>query len=387
MDTTTPRVLLDATSIPAAKGGVARFIIGLLAGLEATGTRITVVAKRSDLPALSAAAPGHRYIVAPPSVSVRPLRLIWEQVGLPALARRQGCTVIHSPHYTFPLAAGAASVVTLHDATFFSSPEVHSRVKGVFFRRWIRWAAAGATRLVAVSRATADEIARFVPRLASPMAVAYLGVDPVVFSPPTPAAVRAVRKNIGLSIDQPYVAFLGTMEPRKNIPALLEAHATLRAENPADTPVLVLSGARGWDASTNDALDRIAALPVADRSVIEAGYLPLELLSAFLGGAELVAYPSLGEGFGLPVLEAMSSGTAVLTTRRLAIPEVGGEAVAYSEPDAESLTVALRELLADDGRRAALAAYGLARSRQFTWAECARVYADSYASAAAERAR
>jgi hypothetical protein len=109
MDTTTPRVLLDATSIPAAKGGVARFIIGLLAGLEATGTRITVVAKRSDLPALSAAAPGHRYIVAPPSVSVRPLRLIWEQVGLPALARRQGCTVIHSPHYTFPLAAGAAS--------------------------------------------------------------------------------------------------------------------------------------------------------------------------------------------------------------------------------------------------------------------------------------
>jgi len=381
MDTEASGVLLDATSIPATQGGVARFIIGLLAGLEATGTRITVVAKRSDLPALSAAAPGHRYIVAPASVSIRPLRLLWEQVGLPALARRQGCTVIHSPHYTFPLISGAASVVTLHDATFFSSPEAHSRLKGAFFRTWIRLAATRATRLVAVSRATADEISTFVPRVASPIAVAYLGVDPVVFSPPAPAAVREVRKSMGLSIDQPYVAFLGTMEPRKNIPALIAAHATLRAENPSETPVLVLSGARGWDAAANDALDEIAAQPVAERSVIEAGYLPLDLLSAFLGGAELVAYPSLGEGFGLPVLEAMSSGTAVLTTRRLAIPEVGGEAVAYSEPDTASLTTALRELLADDGRRAALAAYGLARSRQFTWAECARVYADSYAAA------
>lgn len=380
-------MLLDATSIPASQGGVARFIIGLLAGLEATGTRITVVAKRGDLPALSAAAPGHRYIVAPPSVSIRPLRLLWEQVGLPALARRQGCTVIHSPHYTFPLVSGAASVVTLHDATFFSSPEAHSKLKGVFFRRWIRWAAARAQMLVAVSRATADEVEKYVPRLASPIAVAYLGVDAAVFSPASPASVREVRKSIGLSIDQPYVAFLGTMEPRKNIPALLVAHATLRAENPAETPVLVLSGARGWDAATNDALDAIAAQPAAERSVIEAGYLPIELLSAFLGGAELVVYPSLGEGFGLPVLEAMSSGTAVLTTRRLAIPEVGGEAVAYSEPDAASLTIALRELLADDGRRAALAAYGLARSRQFTWAECARVYADTYEAAAEAAAR
>ncbi len=382
MDTTASRILLDATSIPASKGGVARFIIGLLAGLESTGTLIMVVAKRADLPALSAAAPGHRYIVAPPSVSVRPLRLLWEQVGLPALAVRQGARVIHSPHYTFPLLSRTVSVVTLHDATFFSSPEAHSTLKGVFFRRWIRWAANRATRLVAVSRATADEVARYVPRLASPIAVAYLGVDAGVFSPPTPAAVREVRSSIGLSIDQPYVAFLGTMEPRKNIPALLAAHAALRAEDAAATPVLVLSGSRGWDAATNDALDRIAELPFAERSVIEAGYLPLELLSAFLGGAELVVYPSLGEGFGLPVLEAMSSGTAVLTTRRLAIPEVGGEAVAYSEPDAESLTVALRELLADDGRRAALAAYGLARSRQFTWAECARVYTDAYATAA-----
>jgi glycosyltransferase involved in cell wall biosynthesis len=374
--------LFDATSIPPSHGGVARFISGLLAGLEQNGELVEVVAKRQDIPALHAVAPGHSYLVAPSLVSQRGGRFLWEQTGLPALARRRRADVIYSPHYTFPLVASARRVVTLHDATFFSSPEAHSRLKAVFFRTWIRWANARADRLVAASRATADEVQRYVAHAQDTIDVAYLGVDPTVFAPPTPQTIDEVRSAIGLKRDQPWIAFLGTIEPRKNIPALISAHATLREADPA-TPVLVLSGARGWDESANAALDRNAQLTPDARPVIEAGYLPIELLSAFLGGSEFVVYPSLGEGFGLPVLEAMSSGAAVLTTRRLSIPEVGGEAVDYAEPDAESLATGMRALLDDPGRRAQLAAAGLARSARFTWSDCAAVYGRAFSAAGA----
>ena len=375
-----PRVLFDATSIPPSHGGVARFISGLLSGLEQNGEFVEVVAKRHDIAALHAVAPGHTYLVAPALVSLRGGRFLWEQTGLPALARRRHADVIYSPHYTFPLMARARRVVTLHDATFFSSPEAHSRLKGIFFRTWIRWANARADRLVAASRATADEVQRYVAHAQGTIDVGYLGVDPAVFEPPTREAVDRARREIGLKPDQPWIAFLGTIEPRKNIPALIEAHAILHAADPT-TPVLVLSGARGWDEAANDALDRNARLASGDRLVIEAGYLPLELLSAFLGGSELVVYPSLGEGFGLPVLEAMSSGATVLTTRRLSIPEVGGDAVEYTETDAESIATRLRELLDDPERRAALSTAGLARSARFTWSECAAVYSHAFAEA------
>ncbi|WP_323743456.1 glycosyltransferase family 4 protein [Agreia pratensis] len=379
---TSPHVLFDATSIPPNHGGVARFISGLLSGLEQNGEFVDVVAKRHDIPALHDVAPGHNYLVAPPLVSRRGGRFLWEQTGLPALARRRHADVIYSPHYTFPLITRARRVVTLHDATFFSSPEAHSRVKALFFRTWIRWANARADRLVAASRATADEVQRYVAHAQHTIDVGYLGVDPLVFAPPAPDAIAGARREIGLAPEQPWIAFLGTIEPRKNIPALIAAHASLREADPS-TPVLVLSGARGWDEEANDALDRNAQLPPERRPVIEAGYLPLELLSAFLGGSELVVYPSLGEGFGLPVLEAMSSGAAVLTTRRLSIPEVGGDAVAYAEPDAESLATEMRALLDHPERRADLAASGLARSARFTWSECAAVYSRSFADAGA----
>jgi glycosyltransferase involved in cell wall biosynthesis len=379
---TSPRVLFDATSIPPSHGGVARFISGLLAGLEQNGQLVDVVAKRQDIPALHSVAPSHSYLVAPAIVSQRGGRFLWEQTGLPALARRRRADVIYSPHYTFPLVTRARRVVTLHDATFFSSPEAHSRVKGVFFRTWIRWANSRADRLVAASRATADEVQRYVADAQATIDVGYLGVDPDVFTPPAPEAVARARHEIGLEPDQPWIAFLGTIEPRKNIPALIAAHASLREANSA-TPVLVLSGARGWDEAANDALDRNARLAPQQRPVIEAGYLPLELLSAFLGGSELVVYPSLGEGFGLPVLEAMSSGATVLTTRRLSIPEVGGDAVAYAEPDAESLAAGMRELLDNPDRRAELAEAGLARSARFTWGECAAVYSRAFSDVGA----
>jgi glycosyltransferase involved in cell wall biosynthesis len=117
-------------------------------------------------------------------------------------------------------------------------------------------------------------------------------------------------------------------------------------------------------------------------TVRRPGYLPVEQLAALLGGADVVAYPSLGEGFGLPVLEAMACGAPVLTTRRLALPEIGGDAVAYTEPDPASIAAALASLLDDPERRKALSAAGIDRAATFTWDACAAAHVLAYERAA-----
>ncbi|HEV2886057.1 MAG TPA: glycosyltransferase, partial [Jatrophihabitans sp.] len=137
---------------------------------------------------------------------------------------------------------------------------------------------------------------------------------------------------------------------------------------------LVLAGGRGWD----DAIDEAVAAVPAGLTLLRPGYLPLADLPGLLGAATVVAYPSLGEGFGLPVLEGMACGAAVLTTRRLALPEVGGDAVAYTEPDDASIADALSWLLADPELREQLGQAGLARAARFSWAACAEAHLRAY---------
>ena len=129
----------------------------------------------------------------------------------------------------------------------------------------------------------------------------------------------------------------------------------------------------------------VSAIPPHLR-LCRPGYLPFADLPGFLGGALLVAFPSRGEGFGLPVLEAMACGAAVLTTHRTSLPEVGGQAVAYTEPDPDSIKVALRALLDDPERRATLGAAGYARAQEFTWAASAAAHVASYKRAADQHA-
>jgi glycosyltransferase involved in cell wall biosynthesis len=358
---------------------VARFITGLLAGLDADGVVVDVVVKAEDEALLSEAAPGHRYHRAPARTSSRAYRLLWEQVGLPRLARRLGADAVHAPHYTFPLVLASKSVVTVHDATFFSAPEAHSRGKRLFFRTWTKLALRRAREVVAVSAATAAEVERYAGgRRRRPIRVAHLGVDGSVFHPPAPGETDALRTSLGLDEHEPYIAFLGTIEPRKSVPALIRAVVALRRADPS-RPRLVVSGARGWDEEAAALLDD----PRTKTDVVEAGYLPVESLHSLLGGAEVVCYPSVGEGFGLPVLEAMACGTAVLTTPRLAIPEVGGDAVEYTEPDERSIGAALSALLDDPERREVLGDAGLRRSAAFTWRACADHYLAAYRGASA----
>jgi glycosyltransferase involved in cell wall biosynthesis len=187
--------------------------------------------------------------------------------------------------------------------------------------------------------------------------------------------VARVRARLGLT--GTWVAFLGTLEPRKNVPALIEAFALATAGRP-DPPALVLAGGSGWDEAVTPA---IAAAQAAGVRVVRPGYLPLAELPGLLGGAELVCYPSLGEGFGLPVLEAMACGAAVLTTRCLSLPEVGGEAVAYCGTTAPQIADALRALLDDPPRREELARLAIQRAGLFTWRRAAELHVEAYARA------
>jgi glycosyltransferase involved in cell wall biosynthesis len=376
-----PRVLIDATAVPADRGGVGRYVDCLVAALEADGAVPVVLCQPRDAELYARLAPHADVLPAAEQVATRTGRLTWEQTTLPWLASRLRVDVVHCPHYTMPLASRVATVVTLHDATFFTDPELHSPVKARFFRAWTRTSLRRAAGCIVPSESAARELGRVAGADRRALHVVHHGVDPDRFRLPSPEEVAAVRRRLGLGTIQ-YVAFLGALEPRKNVPALIRgfARANQTLEDPA---ALVLAGQPGWDRHVERAL---AAVPHRVR-VIRAGYLPLGELSGFLGGAAVVAYPSLGEGFGLPVLEAMAAGAAVLTTRRLAIPEVGGDAVAYCGIEAEDIAAGLLELLDDPARRAELSAAAQRRAKEFSWAASAVLHRRAYGHAVVEHRR
>ena len=370
------RVLVDTTAIPRDRGGVGRYLDGVLPALGRLDVQLVLVAQPHDVDGFRRTVPAAQVVAAPDAIGRRPVRLLWEQVGLPRLARAHRADVIHSPHYTMPLAAGRPVVVTVHDATFFSDPGVHSPLKARYFRAATRLAGRWAAALIAPSQATRDEVARFAGADPAKIHVAWHGVDRTVFRPPPPGDRARVAATLGLA-GRRFVAFLGTIEPRKNVPALIRGWVAAVGQL-EDPPALVLAGGTGWDDSVDDA---IAEVP-PHLTVVRPGYVPLGDLPGLLGGAEVVAYPSLGEGFGLPVLEAMSCAAAVLTTERLALPEVGGEAVAYCGTDATSIGVALGRLLADAGERERLARLAVARAAEFTWERAAEKHLEVFRAVA-----
>ncbi len=373
------RVMVDATAIPGDRGGVGRYVDCLLPELAALGVDLVVACREADAALVATAVPTAGVEVAPAATDRRPVRFAWEQTGLPRLARRARVDLLLSPHYTLPVRSPVPVTVTLHDATFFSHPALHSPVKARFFRTAIRRAVRSADSLVVPSEATGREVRRYAGGDPARFHVAYHGVDAAVFHPVDHAEHARVAAGLAVTPGE-YVAFLGTLEPRKNVPALVRGWADAVGGS-GDAPPLVLAGGPGWDDQVQPTID---GLPAGLR-VIRTGYLPLGDLAGLLGGAAVVAYPSLGEGFGLPVLEAMACGSAVLTTRELSLPEVGGDAVAYCGTDAASIAAGLRDLLGDAARRADLADRARVRARAFTWQASARAHVRAFEDAVRRR--
>ncbi len=371
-----PRVLLDATAVPTNRGGVGRYVDQLVPALDALGADLVVACQARDLEHYAKLAPAAEVVAAPPMITRTATRFAWEQTGLPRLAARVGADVLHCPHYTMPVRPGLPVVTTLHDATFFTHPELHLTTKRIFFTAWTRASLRLAARCLVPSRATLDELTRVTGGVRGQVDVAHHGVDPTQFHPVAEGEKNEARAHLGLKASS-YVAFLGTLEPRKNVPELVEGWQRAVADM-ADPPALVIAGGRGWETRVEAA---VAAVP-EHLEVVLAGYLPLGLLAGFLGGADVVAYPSTAEGFGLPVLEAMACGAAVLTTASLALPEVGGDAVEYTEPTVAGIAAALTTLLGSPQRRAQLAAAALERAASFTWSASAEQHLRTYALAA-----
>jgi glycosyltransferase involved in cell wall biosynthesis len=369
-------VLVDATSVPADRGGVSRYVEGLLGALP-VGADVAVAALRTEVDRYSRMLPRVEVVAAPAAVAHRPARLAWEQTGLPLLAQQVGAQVLHSPFYTCPLRASCPVTVTVHDATFFTEPEHYDKSRRTFFRSAIRTSLRRAARVIVPSKATRDELIRLLEADPTRIDVAYHGVDHTAFHPPSDQERARVRARLGLG-SQSYVAFLGAKEPRKNVPNLVRGWVTAVKDRP-DPPALVIAGGQGHDDEIDSAVTEV---PVHLR-LLRPGYLRFADLPGFLGGALVAAYPSYGEGFGLPVLEAMACGTPVLTTPRLSLPEVGGDAVAYTSEDPAQIAVDLAGLLDDEPRREALAKAGVDRAKEFTWASSAEVHLAAWSRVAA----
>ena len=370
------RVLVDATGVPTDRGALGRYVDGLIGALGPTGTDLAVACQRSDEERYRRLAPDATIVAGPITLGHRTERLAWEQSGLPVVAERVGADVLHMPFYTMPLRPGVPTVVTVHDVTFFTDPERYTATIAMSLKLATRTAVRQATRLIVPSNATRDELVRVLGMDLAKIDVAYHGVDHDLFHPPSQDQVGHVTARLGLR-GKPYVAFLGSLAPRKNAPAVVRGWVSAVADL-ADPPALVLGGGGGWSQELDEA---VAAVP-SNLRLVRPGYLPFADLAGFLGGALVVAAPSRGEGFGLPVLEAMACGTPVLTTYRTSLPEVGGDAVAYTEPDADAIAGALRALLDDPQRRVTLGKAGYARARDFTWAASAAAHVASYKRAA-----
>jgi glycosyltransferase involved in cell wall biosynthesis len=367
-----PRVLVDATAVAADRGALGRYVDGLIAALHRADADLAIACQRADEERYSALAPKARVVAGPPVIAHRSARLAWEQTGLPLIAQQVGADVIHAPYYSIPLRPGVPVVVTIHDLTYFAEPEVHNPVKATYIKSATRTAVRRAARLIVPSKATRDEMVRLLSADPTRIDVAYHGVDQAIFHRPGDDERRRVSDRLGLH-GHPYIAFLGALEPRKNVPNLIRGWVQAVGDM-NDVPALVLAGSGGWDDEVDAAL---ADVPHQLR-VLRPGYLRWSSLPGFFGGALVVALPSRGEGFGLPVLEAMSCGSAVLTTHRSSLPEVGGDAVAYTEPDPDSIATALSSLIADTERRRLLADAAAARAGEFTWTASAEAHLASY---------
>jgi glycosyltransferase involved in cell wall biosynthesis len=371
------RVAVDATAVPARLTGAGVYTSRLLAAL----------ARRDDVDLDVFAAPGSAALLAGPGLrlhqvaaarSGRPARIAWSRLAAGRAARAAGARVLHGVHYELPLrgTGGLAQVVTVHDLTLVTHAEWHEPSKVWYFRRAMRHAVAAAERVLCVSAATARDATRHLGVPPERIDVTPLGTD---LAPAPDAAVHDLRDRLGLT--GPYLLGLGTLEPRKDLPALVRAFAALAGELPH---TLVLAGLAGWGSGV--LAEAVAASGVADR-VLLPGYVPEADKAALFTGADLFVYPSRYEGFGLPVLEAMACGVPVVTTTGGSLPEVAGDAALLVDPgEPDLLAGAMARLLGDPAARARLARRGRARAAAQTWERCAALTADAYRRAAAEQA-
>jgi glycosyltransferase involved in cell wall biosynthesis len=373
------RLAVDVTAVPARPAGAGHYTVALVEALDRRqDVALTLWCRHGDDGRWLLLAPGAKVLASSPSP--RPVRLMWEQTVLPLLLRRHPVDVHHAPHYTMPQVTGTPRVVTIHDLTFFDHPEWHERTKIPVFRRAIRVAAAKASALICVSETTATRLYDIAPP-SCPVHVIPHGVDHGRFHPADTIDTDDAAVLARLGVRVPFVAFVGTIEPRKAVPFLVRAFDRMAGAHPELR--LVLAGSDGWGAA--DVTATIAVARHRNR-VVRTGYVPDEAVPALLRQATAVAYPSQEEGFGLPALEALACGAPLVTTSGSAMEEVVGDAALLVAPnDVAALAGALDMLVAGDARLADRRAQGVGIAAQHTWERCAEAHVGVYRSVVAAR--
>ncbi|MBJ7353315.1 MAG: glycosyltransferase family 4 protein [Thermoleophilaceae bacterium] len=311
---------------------------------------------------------GAQPVTLPVPSTGRLLRVLGEQTILPAAARRHKLDLLHNFAMTGPRFCGVPQVTSTHDVMYATHPESHSAVMRAGQSVLVPIGANTAERVVTLSEASADEIVEHlgVPR----EKIAVVPIAARTPGPPTPEA--ELRSRLGLG-DAPLILATSARRGHKNLGRLLEAVARLKAD-PA--PALVLPGyATGAE---DELLAQIESLGLKER-VHLLGWIDDADLDGLYAASTLLAFPSLAEGFGLPVLEAMEHGLPVATSNTSSMPEVGGDAAVYFDPfSVDSIATTIDDLLADPARREQLAAAGRERAAEFSWERAAQLTIDAY---------
>ena len=316
----------------------------------------------------------------PPNLSARRVKVNvlerhWWAAGLPRYIKRRGLDLFHGTNYDIPLWKRCPTVLTIHDLSLLLHPETHEAKR---VRRGLRrfpLMARAATEIVTPTESVRREV---IERLRVPRekVAAVPEAARSIFGPLPPGRTAEARKRLGVEDD--FLLFVGTIEPRKNLPGLISAYEeVVRAARPS--PQLVIVGRKGW--LTDELFVRLRKSGLAER-VRFTGYLPDADLCALYSSCRVFVYPSLYEGFGLPPLEAMACGAPVVASRIPSITEVTGAAACLVAPESVvELARAINTLLADEQARRQLSAAGLKRAAEFSWEKTARLTREVYARA------
>lgn len=294
-------------------------------------------------------------------------RIVWEQVFQPWQLGQ--FDLYHALAFVAPLWLNTPLVVTVYDLSFMHYPQVLTTARRLYLRMLTRLTCQRARRVIGISQSTADDVVRSLGIPAENVDVALPGYDPVAYQPLSAEDVAAFRQEKALP--ERFWLFIGTLEPRKNLPTLLEAYARLPQRLP-----LILGGGKGWQ---YEAIFATIERHQLQDEVRWVGYIPAKELPLWYNSAEVFVYPSVYEGFGLPVLEAMACGTPIMTSNVSSLPEVAGEAGLTLSPYAvDAWADALHMALQDADWREQASQRGIVQAQRFRWSLTAQQTIRSY---------
>jgi glycosyltransferase involved in cell wall biosynthesis len=333
------------------------------------------------LPLLFSMGPQHRYVLiyqnpkllgtyaGTPNVEEVAVRLpgtvLWDQVAVPWKARKLGLDLIFNPKFTVPFWGKERRIFVLHGSEWFVIPEHFRLYDQWYFKNFVPLYCRRADAFIAVSNAVKKDVVEHTGIDANKVVPIHNGFDPALFRPIRDAErLRQVGEQYRLP--QKFILWVGQIESRKNVARLLQAFARIKDEIPH---ALVIAGEQRW--STQTELQVIAQLGIADR-VLFPGWILHTDLPAVYSLADLFSFPSLYEGFGIPLIEAMACGCPIVTANTCAPPEVtDGAAVLVDPLNVDDIANGMRRVIFDQALRATLVARGLARAQDFSWEKCA----------------